>query len=59
MEASGGVWDRALRKRRVVLCCYLQKQEGRDDVVSHVEVIASAGLVQGEPLKRKDQLGGR
>lgn len=35
---------------------YLQQQEGSDNVVSHVEIIPSAGFVQRKPFQREDDL---
>lgn len=37
---------------------YLEQQEGGDDVVGHVEIIPSAGFVQGEPFQGEDELRG-
>lgn len=35
---------------------YLQQQEGGDNVVSHVEIIPSAGFVQRKPFQGEDDL---
>lgn len=38
---------------------YLEQQEGRDDVVGHVEVVPYAGLVEWKPFEWEHQLGSK
>lgn len=51
------IWvDRLENDAQRLLRANLEQQERCYDIVGHVKVVASAGLVQRKPLQRKDDL---
>lgn len=59
LPGLGSRAEKGWEGRGGALGSYLEQEEGRDDVVGHVEVVPHAGLVERKPFEREHQLGSK